>query len=36
MVVRNKSTLNEWLVASAVAGLIVGVLLVAYFSRGLG
>lgn len=36
MVVRNKGALNEWLVATVLAGVIVGLLLVAYFSRGLG
>lgn len=36
MIARNRSTGVEWLVASALAGIIVAAILVAYFSRGLG
>lgn len=36
MIAKNKSTGMEWLVASALAGIIVATILVAYFSRGLG
>ncbi len=36
MIARNRGTGREWLAASALAGLILAVLLAAYFSRGLG
>lgn len=36
MIARNKGTGWEWLAATALAGIIVAAVLVAYFSRGLG
>ena len=36
MIARNKGTGREWLAATALAGIIVAAILVAYFTRGLG
>ena len=36
MIARNKGTGREWLAATALAGIILAAVLVAYFPRGLG